>query len=58
MGDNNCPRCNETSIITIRMRVAGRDVAFQRCSACESNTWNEHSTVVTLDRVLELARTP
>ena len=57
MDDNNCPRCSDTATITIRMRIAGRDLAFRRCSACDSNTWSEHATVVTLARVLELAHT-
>jgi hypothetical protein len=42
--------------ITIRMRIAGREIAFHRCSRCESNTWEDGSDVLSLDEVLELAR--
>jgi hypothetical protein len=39
------------------MRIAGRDVVFESCSACESKTWHDDRGVLPLARVLELART-
>ena len=51
-----CTTCAKDRLITIRMRIAGRDVVFQRCSACETNTWQENAGAVPLARVLELAR--
>ena len=53
-----CPHCGwgDIALITIRMRIGGRDVVFQRCSKCESNTWLVDADVSSLDRVLEFAR--
>ena len=48
--------CNDTPLMTIRMRVAGRDLVFKRCSVCESNIWRDEAGVVPLTRVLEIAR--
>jgi hypothetical protein len=38
------------------MRIGGRDVMFRRCSKCESNIWEGEEGVLTLDRVLDMAR--
>ena len=43
-------------LITIRMRVAGREIVFHRCSKCEANTWKDDVGVLSLDEVLQLAR--
>jgi hypothetical protein len=43
-------------LITIHMRVAGREITFQRCSKCEANTWQDGASVLSLGEVLELAR--
>jgi hypothetical protein len=51
----NCSTCGKPSLITIRMRITGRDLVFERCGACDSNTWQENAAVVSLARVLELA---
>ncbi len=53
-----CTGCANAPLITIRMRVAGRELEFNRCSRCESNTWQDDAGVLSLDEVLELARTP
>jgi hypothetical protein len=39
------------------MRVAGREIVFRRCAKCESNSWQDDAGVLSLDEVLELART-
>ena len=54
----NCQHCGcgDIALITIRMRIGGREVEFQRCSACEANTWLVDADVSSLDRVLEFAR--
>ena len=36
-----CTGCAKTALITIRMRVAGREIVFHRCSKCEANTWQD-----------------
>jgi hypothetical protein len=51
-----CTGCAKTMLITIRMRVAGREIVFHRCSKCEANTWQDGSAVLSLNEVLELAR--
>jgi hypothetical protein len=51
-----CTGCAKTVLITIRMRVAGREIVFHRCSKCEANTWQDDVGVLSLDEVLELAR--
>ena len=43
-------------LITIHMRVAGRELTFRRCAKCESNTWQDDAGVLSLGEVLELAR--
>ena len=52
---NGCTRCGNDQI-TIRMRVAERDLVFHRCFTCESNTWISDAGVVSLDMVLEHVR--
>jgi hypothetical protein len=51
-----CTGCAKLAQITIRMRIAGRDIVFHRCAKCESNTWEGDGDVLSLDEVLELAR--
>ena len=50
-----CGHC-DVNPITIRMRIAGREVVFQRCSSCETNTWHDDKGDLSLTRVLEMAR--
>lgn len=52
-----CTGCAKGALITIRMRIAGREIVFNRCARCESNTWQAEADVLSLDEVLELART-
>src|SRR5438477_11238853 len=51
-----CTGCAKTMLITIRMRVASREIVFHRCSKCEANTWQDDGGVLSLNEVLELAR--
>lgn len=51
-----CRGCAKARLITIRLRVAGREIVFHRCSKCEANTWNDDEGVLSLNEVLELAR--
>ena len=51
----NCPQCDAV-LITIRMRIAGRDLVFHHCCACESNTWHADKVAVPFDRLLALVR--
>lgn len=52
-----CTGCAKGALITIRMRVGEREIVFRRCARCEANTWQDDGGVLTLDEVLELART-
>jgi hypothetical protein len=51
-----CTGCAQTSAITIRMRIGGRDLVFHGCARCERNTWEDQGDLVSLDHILELAR--
>jgi len=51
-----CTGCAKAALVTIRMRVAGREIVFRRCSKCESNMWQDDAGDLSLDEVLELAR--
>ena len=51
-----CTGCAQTTAVTIRMRIGGRDLVFHGCAKCEANTWEEQGDVLSLDQVLELAR--
>jgi hypothetical protein len=53
-----CTRCAKGALITIRMRIAGREVVFHRCARCEANSWQDDTGAMTLVEVLELARVP
>ena len=54
-----CTGCAKAALITIRMRVAGREIVFRRCARCEANIWQDEAAgVLSLDDVLELARAP
>ena len=55
---HSCTGCAKGALITIRMRIAGREVVFHRCARCESNSWQDDSGAMTLGEVLELARAP
>src|SRR3974377_1098356 len=50
-----CTGCAKAVLITIRMRVAGREIVFHRCSKCEANTWQDDMGVLSVNEVLELA---
>jgi hypothetical protein len=39
------------------MRIGGREIVFRRCSKCEANAWESEEGALSLDNVLELART-
>lgn len=53
-----CTGCaQESTIIAIRMRIGGEEVTFCRCALCESNVWEGQEGKISLDRVLDLART-
>ena len=51
-----CTGCAKTALVTIRMRVAGHEIVFNRCNKCEANTWQDDGGRMSLDEVLELAR--
>jgi hypothetical protein len=51
----NCPGCH-AALITIRMRIAGKNLMFQRCCVCEQNSWHADDIAVPFDRVLALVR--
>jgi hypothetical protein len=52
-----CIGCiDTTSLVTIRMRIAGRNLVFQSCSMCESNTWEDDTGALSLAQVLAFAR--
>jgi len=53
-----CSRCAKGAVVTIRMRIAGREVVFHRCARCEANSWQDDEGVLSLGDVLELARVP
>ena len=39
-----CTGCAQTTAVTIRMRIGGRDLVFHGCAKCESNTWEDRAT--------------
>ncbi len=51
-----CTGCAKVALITIRMRVAGRELLFRRCNKCEANMWQDDAGELSLDEVLALAR--
>jgi hypothetical protein len=51
-----CTGCAKASLVAIRMRIGGREVVFRRCSRCEANVWEGEDGVLTLEGVLDLAR--
>lgn len=51
-----CARCGEGTIMTIKMRIAQRDVIFEHCPQCDLKVWHRDGSVVSLDDVLELSR--
>jgi len=53
---NTCSRCAKGALITIRMRIAGREVVFQRCARCEAKSWQGDAGAMSLGEVLQLAR--
>jgi hypothetical protein len=52
----DCPQCTRPTVITIRMRISAEEIVFHRCSVCEANIWASEGSVLTLDEVLDLAR--
>lgn len=51
-----CAICAKDTMVTIRMRIAGEDVTFRRCSCCERNEWTAGAAEQTLDDILDLVR--
>ena len=51
-----CTGCAKDTVVAIRMRIAGDEIVFRRCSRCEANIWEDVDGEITLDRVLTLAR--
>ncbi|MFA5882841.1 MAG: hypothetical protein WDA60_03225 [Acidimicrobiia bacterium] len=51
-----CPSCANTSLIEIRMEVGGAPVTFRRCGRCETQGWESLDVPISLDHVLNLAR--
>ena len=51
-----CTGCAASTAITIRMNVGGRELVFSGCPRCEVNTWEGEGDILSLDEVLELAR--
>ena len=51
-----CTGCANAAVIVIRMRIGGDEVTFSRCARCEVNHWAGYDGELSLDRVLELAR--
>ena len=53
-----CTGCaSKAPLIAIRMKIGGREVVFRRCSRCEANIWESEEGALTLERVLDMART-
>ena len=52
-----CAVCGRSETVSIRMRVGGEEITFRRCARCEANAWEGEDGRLSLDRVLELART-
>jgi hypothetical protein len=44
-------------MVEIRMKIAGEDVMFHSCGRCESKVWSGNDGPMSLDHVLDLART-
>jgi hypothetical protein len=51
-----CTGCAKASLVAIRMKIGGREVVFRRCSKCEANVWESEEGILSLDSVLDLAR--
>ncbi len=51
-----CTGCAKTVLITIRMRVAGREIVFHRCTSVRPTPGRTTQGVLSLNEVLELAR--
>jgi hypothetical protein len=52
-----CSRCAKQGMVEIRMKIAGEDVMFHSCGRCESKVWSSQDGPMSLDRVLDMART-
>jgi hypothetical protein len=52
-----CPTCHRGSLVEIRMDIGDSEVTFRRCGRCETQAWTTPDGRITLNRVLELART-
>jgi len=44
-------------MVEIRMKIAREDVLFHSCGRCESKIWSSSDGPMSLDRVLDMART-
>ena len=53
----SCTGCADANLIAIRMKIGAEDVVFRRCNRCEINQWATTEGEISLDEVLELART-
>jgi hypothetical protein len=51
-----CAICAKDTVVTIRMRIAGEEVTFRRCSGCERNEWVAGAGEQSLDDILDLVR--
>ncbi len=51
-----CNGCAGANDVAIRMRIGGEEIVFRRCSKCEVNQWEAGTGEISLDEVLELAR--
>ncbi len=52
-----CPRCSHRSVISISLKIGERDLSFFRCTYCDLQTWRTEDGSLSLDSVLDLART-
>jgi hypothetical protein len=51
-----CAECGQNETVSIRMKVGGEELTFRRCARCEANAWEGETGRLSLDHVLELAR--
>lgn len=51
-----CERCGKSTVIEIKMQVAGEDLVFRRCGNCETQEWQNGEESLRLGEVLDIAR--
>jgi hypothetical protein len=51
-----CTGCAKASLVAIKMKIGGREVVFRRCNKCETNVWEGEEGVLSLERILDMAR--